>query len=92
MAGLWRAVTHGSQKCVLSMTNRRLPTLGPDNESNRVRLYLHQIEDTWAAMLVADDEFPPEPGMLKGLGFFGATPEEAEHTAKMYLGCSELVN
>lgn len=35
---------------------------------------------------------PPEPGTLMGLGFFGATAEEAEHAAKVYLGLSDPVN
>jgi len=43
-------------------------------------------------MIVADDAPPPEPGTVKGLAFFGATPEEAEHVAKMYPGCAEPAN
>jgi hypothetical protein len=43
-------------------------------------------------MLVADDAPPPEPGTLTGQAFFGATPEEAEHAAKVYLGCAEPAN
>ena len=35
---------------------------------------------------------PPEPGMVKELAFFGATPEEAEKAAKAYLGCAEPEN
>lgn len=49
----------------------RLLTLSPDNEPLWVRLYVHRIDDVWAAMLVADDVPPPEPGTLMGLGFFG---------------------
>ncbi len=74
------------------MIMRRLLTLSPDNEPLWVRLYVHKIEDGWAAMLVGDDAPPPEPGTLMGLGFFGETREEAEHAAKTYLGCSEPVN
>ncbi len=74
------------------MNCRRLLTLNPDNELLWVRLYVQKIDDVWAAMLVGDDELPPEPGTLKGLGFFGITPEEAEHAAKAYLGWSEPVN
>mgnify|MGYP001607524412 CR=1 FL=1 len=74
------------------MNCRRLLTLNPDNEPLWVRLYVQKIDDVWAAMLVGDDVLPPEPGTLKGLGFFGATPEEAEDAAKAYLGCSEPVN
>ena len=74
------------------MLSRRLLTLGPDHEPLWVRLYVHQIEDRWVAMLVADNEAPPEPGALKGLAFFGATREEAEREAKAYLARSEPVN
>lgn len=48
--------------------------------------------DGWAAMLVAEDVSPPEPGELRGLAFCGATHEEAERGAKKYLGLSEPVN
>jgi hypothetical protein len=74
------------------MVGRRLLTLGPDNKPLWVRLYVHQIGQTWAAMILADGEQPPEPGQLKGLAFFGASPEEAERGALAYLGCSEPVN
>ena len=74
------------------MLTHRLLTLSPDNEPLWVRLYVQKIEDMWVAMLVGDDVLPPEPGTLKGLGFFGATPEAAEDAAKTYLGCSEPVN
>ncbi len=71
---------------------RRLLTLGPDNEPLWLRLYVHRIDEVWAAMVVADDERPPDPGSLEGLAFFGATPEEAERGAKAYLGASEPEN
>ena len=71
---------------------RRLLTVSPDHEPLWVRLYIHQVEDRWAAMLLADEEPPPVQGTVKGLAFFGATAEEAEHAAKVYLGCSEPVN
>ena len=71
--------------------HRRL-TLSPDNEPLWVQLYVHQIGDRWAAMLVADDAPPPQPGSLTGLALFGATSEEAEQAAKAYLGFSEPVN
>ncbi len=54
--------------------------------------YIQQIGDRWAAMLVADGVLPPERGTLKGLAFFGATPEESEREAKTYLGASEPEN
>ena len=68
------------------MTSRLLLTLTPDHELLYVRLHIHQIGDRWAAVLLADEEPPPEAGVLKGLAFFGATPEEAEHAAELYLG------
>ncbi len=74
------------------MPSRRLLTLGPDHEPLWLCLYVHQLGDQWAAMLFADDATPPEPGTVKGLGFFGATPEEAQQAAKVYLGCAEPVN
>jgi len=73
-------------------SGRRLLTGGPDHEPLWVRLYVEQIGERWAAMLLADEEPPPEPGTLKGLVFFGATAEEAERAAKAYLGCSEPGN
>ena len=74
------------------MTSRRLLTLSPDNEPLWVWLYVHQIGEHGAAMLLADDAPPPEPWTLTGQAFFGAPPEEAEHAAKAYLGCAEPVN
>ncbi len=74
------------------MRSRRLLTLSPDHEPMWVRLYIHQIGDRWAAIFVADGVLPPEPGTLKGLAFFGATPQEAEREAKAYLGLSEPPN
>ncbi len=43
-------------------------------------------------MLVADGVLPPERNTLRGLAFFGATPEEAEREVKAYLGLSWPVN
>ncbi len=74
------------------MRSTRLLTLGSDNEPMWVRLYMEQIGDRWAAMLVADNVPPLEPGTLKGLAFFGTTPDEAERVAKEYLGLSEPAN
>jgi len=48
---------------------RRLLTLSPDHEPLLVRLYVHQIESIWAAIIVGKNEMPPEPGELKGLAF-----------------------
>ena len=71
---------------------RRLFTVSPDNEPLWLRLYVQPYGDHWAAMLVADDVPPPDPGTVTGLTFFGATAEEAEHEAKAYLGLSEPMN
>jgi hypothetical protein len=68
------------------MRSRRLLTLGPDNEPIWVRLYAHHVGDHWAAMLVADGAEPPQPGELKGMGFFGDTPVEAQELALRYPG------
>jgi hypothetical protein len=73
-------------------TGQRLLTLSPDHEPLWVRLYAEQIGERWAAMLLADEEPPPEPGTLKGLVCFGDIRGEAEHAAKVYLGCAEPVN
>jgi hypothetical protein len=34
------------------MRAKRYLTLGPENEPLWVRLYVHQIDETWAAMIV----------------------------------------
>jgi hypothetical protein len=60
------------------LTSTRLLTLGPANAPLWVRLYVHQIGDTWAAMIVADEAMPPESGNLQGVAFFGETQEKAE--------------
>ncbi len=39
-----------------------------------------------AGVLVADGAMPPHPGELKGTGFFGGTPAEAQELALRYLG------
>ncbi len=70
----------------------RLLTVSPDHDPLWVRLYVHQVGDRWAAVLLADEEPPPEPGAVKGLAFFGATSEEAEQAAKVYLGWAEPTN
>lgn len=57
-----------------------------------VGAYTQQIGDRWAAVFVEDGVPPPGPGTLKGLAFFGTTPDEAERVAKEYLGLSEPAN
>ncbi len=75
------------------MRSRRLLTpLSSDHEPVWIPLYLQPIGGTWAAMFVADGVLPPEPGTLKSMAFFGATPEEAEREALAYLGASEPEN
>jgi hypothetical protein len=74
------------------MRSRRLFTLGPDNEPLWVRLYVRQIGEMWATMIVADGAAPPEPASVKGTAFFGERREEAEQLARAYLGSSEPTN
>ena len=50
---------------------RRLLTVGPETEPLWVRLYVHQIGERWAAMLLADEGPPPALGTVKGLAFAG---------------------
>ncbi len=65
-------------------------TVGPDNESLWVRLYLQPVGEQWVALLVAEGAEPPAPGKLKGMGFFAGTPAEAEELALRYVGrCTE---
>jgi len=74
------------------MPRRLLITLNLTHEPHWVHRYPHPIGDRWAAMLLADEEPPPEPGALKGLVFFGRTPEQAELASKAYLGSAEPTN
>ena len=82
---------HSSEGVARISVRNRLQ-FAPDNEPLWIRLYVYQIGDKWAAMLVADDAPPPEPGSLTGQAFFGETPEEAEQAAKVFLGYAEPVN
>ncbi len=70
----------------------RVFTFRPANEPPCVRLYVYQVGKRWAAMLLADEKPPREPGAVKGLAFFGATPTQGEQAAKAYLGHAEPVN
>jgi hypothetical protein len=74
------------------MSSHRLLTLGPDHEPRWVRLYEQPIGERWVAMLVADADSPPDPGTVKGMAFFGETPEEPEERAEAYLGMGEPRN
>jgi hypothetical protein len=66
-------------------SSRRL-TFGPSNEPLWAKLYIRQIGEKWAGMIVAENETPPLPDQLKGLALFGDTPGEAEQQALDYLG------
>jgi hypothetical protein len=68
------------------MHSYRLLTIGPGNEPLWVRLYIQPVGEQWAAMLLGDTVPPPVSGEVKGLGFFGASADEVEHFAKVYLG------
>jgi len=69
---------------------RRLLALGPDNDPLWLRLYVQPYAARWVAMIVGDEVPPPDPDTVTGLTFFGATPDEAEQEAKVYVGLSEL--
>ena len=47
--------------------SRRILTHGPEVEPFRVCLYVQDMGLTWAAMIVADAEMPPEPGTVRRL-------------------------
>jgi hypothetical protein len=64
----------------------RLLTLGPANEPLWVQLFVYPLGDRWTATIVADGVAPPGPDEVKGLSFFGDTPEEAKELALRYLG------
>ena len=68
------------------MHSSRLLNFGLSNEPLWVKLYIRQIGEKWAAIIVAENETPPLPDQLKGLALFGDTPGEAEQQALDYLG------
>ena len=59
-------------------TKRRPARIGPGRTGEIMRslLYIQMIESIWAAMIVGDEEMPPEPGQLKGPDCFGTTAED----------------
>lgn len=65
---------------------------GPDGEPRPMRLYVQGARDYWTAMMVDEDELPPEPGSLQGLCFFGKSPEEAKAAALSFYGRAQSVN
>ncbi len=68
------------------MPARRILTHGPTGEPRWIRLYVQPFGNTWAAMIVGDEEEPPAPETVKGQVFFAETAEEAERLAVAYLG------
>jgi hypothetical protein len=46
---------------------RRPLMSSPKSEPQWGRLYVQEIEATWAAMIVPETESPPEPGRLQGI-------------------------
>jgi hypothetical protein len=70
------------------MRVRRILTQGPSDEGLWVRIYVRPLGDRWAAMIVSDDEAPPQPDQLKGLAFFADTADDAEQQALDFLGMS----
>jgi hypothetical protein len=71
---------------------RRTQIHGPAGESLWVHLYVQPVGATWAAMIVAEGEVPPEPGTMKGIVFFAETAEGAERLALRHLGEGEAQN
>ncbi len=68
------------------MRVHRILTQGPSDEAQWVKVYVRQFEERWAAIILSDDEAPPQPDQLKGIAFFGDTAEQAEQQALDYLG------
>jgi hypothetical protein len=68
------------------MRVHRLLTLGPSEEALWVKVYVRQLGERWVAMILRDDDPPPGREELRGIAFFGDTPEEAEQEALEYLG------
>ena len=68
------------------MRVHRLLTLGPSDEPLWVKVYVRQIGEKWVAMILRDDDPPPGFEELRGIAFFGDTPEEVEQEALDYLG------
>ena len=57
-----------------------------------VRLYVYPVAERWAAAILADSDPLPEPDSLRGMAFFGESPEEAERLDLDYLGEGVLQN
>ncbi len=68
------------------MITRRLLTLNLDNEPAWIRLYVYPVGEHWAAAILGDIAPLPETDSLRGLSFFGETPEEVERLPIAYLG------
>ncbi len=67
------------------MPSRRILTQGESDEPLWIQLYAAPCFDSWATMILPEDEQPPSAGELRGLAFFGETAEAAEGQALAYL-------
>jgi hypothetical protein len=65
---------------------------GPDGEPRAMRLCVQGANDYWTAMMVGEDEVPPEPWSLQGLCFFDKSPEEVKTAALSFYGRVQSVN
>ncbi len=63
------------------MRVRLITGVGANGEDVFLQFCTTQLGEGWAAMILAEGDAPPAPGQVKGLAFFGATPEEAESRA-----------
>ena len=68
------------------MRDHRLLTLGPSEEPLWGKVSVRPIGERWAAMILRDDDPPSGCEELRGIAFFGDTPEAAEQEALDYLG------
>ncbi len=57
-----------------------------DGTARKARLYVQGIEDFFCAMVLDQDESPPERGQLKGTCFFDKSVEEAKTEALRFVG------
>ena len=59
------------------MRGRRYLILGPDNNPVWVRLYVHKIDEKWAALIAVDDMLPPERGGAQRTGLLWGDPRRS---------------
>ncbi len=86
-SGSSRRSGHCASPGPTEMRSRRLLTIGPDNESLWVRLYVRKVGDAWAAMIVADEAIPPGPGELKGMHFLRKRQKVQRSRQEHIWGC-----